>query len=154
MAPKDWKDQEIDSDEFGASRPALKAETIKPDTATVITVSDVEKLEVNDRTSESGKRVALVLQSEEYPERGYWLNKSGIKTLMERIGGKPASWIGERIPLVVVRVNNPQTGSPVNALQVASPEEWDEVMDGYAAVKQRRGRKTATVQKKVVKRKK
>lgn len=153
-ATRDWKSAALDMDEFGPSRPALKADTIKPDTATVITVADVEKLEVNDNTSESGKRVSLVLQSEEYPDRGFWLNKTGIKTLTEQIGVRPADWIGERIPLVVVRVNNPQSGQPQNSLQVASQAEWDEVLEGFAAAAKRRGRKSVTVQKRVKTRKK
>lgn len=146
---KDWKNTALDMDEFGSSRPALKAETIKPDTATVITVKDVEKLEVNDPESDSGKRVSLVLQSEEYPDRGFWLNKSGIKTLTEQVSARPADWIGERVPLVVVRVNNPRTGSIQNSLQVASAAEWDDVLAGFAAAKARRGRKTVEVQRRV-----
>lgn len=130
-----WKNQAIDMDEFGGSRPALKAETIKPATATVITVTDVEKLEVSDPESESGKRVAVVLQSEEYPDRGFWLNKSGIKTLMEQLGAKPAAWMGRQVPLVVVRVNNPRTNSIANSLQVAPVGEWSDVLEGFVGSK-------------------
>lgn len=147
MAPRhdDWRNAAINMDEFGGSRPALKADTIKPSTATVITVTDVEKLEVNDSDSESGKRVAIVLQSAEYPDRGFWLNKSGIKTLMEHIGPRPASWIGQQIPLVVVRVNNPKTNTVQQALQVATPAEWDEVLEGFAsATGAKRTRRTAS----------
>lgn len=125
---KDWKNKPVDMDEFGGARPALKAETIKPATATVITVEDVEKVEVNDPDRDDGKRVSLVLHSKEYPGRGFWLNKSGIKTLMEQVGPKPADWIGAKVPLVVVRVNNPRTGQVQPSLQVAGVEEWDEVL--------------------------
>ena len=137
MAPKErsWKNSAVDMDDFGGSRPALKAETIKPANATVITVTDVEKIEVSDPDRDDGKRVSLVLQSEEYPERGFWLNKTGIKTLMERIGPKPSDWIGEQIPLVVVRVNNPRTGDIQPSLQVSSPAEWDEVTDSFVGSK-------------------
>lgn len=146
---KSWKNEEISMDDFGGSRPALKAETIKPANATVITVVDVEKLEIADADRDDGKRVSLVLQSSEYPDRGFWLNKSGIKTLMEHIGPRPSDWIGETVPLVVVRVNNPRTGVAQPSLQVASPAEWDEVMSEFSGTTRRRGR-VKTAAKKVV----
>jgi len=136
---KDWKNEDVSMDDFGGSRPALKAETIKPANATVVTVTDVEKVEVADADRDDGKRVSLVLQIDEYPDRGFWLNKSGIKTLMEQIGPRPASWIGQRVPLVVVRVNNPRTGEIQPSLQVASPDEWADVLAAFDGPSKRRG---------------
>lgn len=141
--PKDWKNEDVSMDDFGGSRPALKAETIKPANATVVTVTDVEKVEVADADRDDGKRVSLVLQVDEYPDRGFWLNKSGIKTLMEQCGPKPSNWVGQRIPLVVVRVNNPRTGSIQPSLQVASPEEWDDVLAAFDGTSKRRAKTTA-----------
>lgn len=138
-----WKDEAVSMDDFGGSRPALKAETIKPANATVVTVTNVEKLELADAERDDGKRVSLVLQSEEYPDRGFWLNKSGIKTMMEHIGAKPSQWIGEKVPLVVVRVNNPRTGNIQPSLQVASPAEWDDVLAEFAGPKRRAVKKVA-----------
>ena len=129
---RDWKNSSIDMDEFGGSRLSLKAETIKPANATVITIKDVEKVTVADPDRDDGKRTALVLSSEEYADKGFWLNKSGLKTLIEKIGDKPSDWIGEKVPLVVVRVNNPQTGGIQPSLQVAAPAEWDEVLDAFS----------------------
>lgn len=135
---RDWKNSAIDMDEFGGSKLSLKAESIKPANATIITIKDVEKVVVADPDRDDGKRTSLVLQSDEYPDRGFWLNKSGLKTLMERFGPKPSDWIGEKVPLVVVRVNNPTTGAIQPSLQVASPAEWDEVVAEFTGTSRRR----------------
>lgn len=127
----DWRNSAIDMDDFGGSRLSLKADTIKPATATVITVSDVEKITLQDTEAEGGRRNAIVLQSEEYPDRGFWLNKSGMRTMMEKLGNKPSDWIGQRVPLVVVRTDNPRTNATMQALQVAMLAEWDDVMDQF-----------------------
>lgn len=142
---RDWKNSSIDMDEFGGSRLSLKADTIKPANATVITIKDVEKVTLADPDKDDGKRTALVLTSDEYPDRGFWLNKSGMKTLIERIGDKPGAWIGEKVPLVVVRVNNPSTGAIQQSLQVAAPSEWDEVLEAFTGTTRRRSpaKKTA-----------
>lgn len=128
---RNWKDREIDMQEFGGSRAALKVADIGKATATVITVTDVERIEVPDPDAESGKRLALVMQSEEYPDRGFWLNKSGMKTLMEQLGSRASMWIGKQVPLVRAKVDNPRTGKPQESLHVASPAEWDDVMDAF-----------------------
>lgn len=141
---RDWKNSAIDMDDFGGSRAALKAETIKPATATVITVKDVDKITVADADRDEGKRTSLVLQSEEYPERGFWLNKTGMKTIIGQYGDKPSDWIGEKVPLVVVRVNNPTTGDVQNSLQVAAPAEWDEVLESFESERGARRRASAT----------
>ena len=140
---RDWKNAAVDMDDFGGTRASLKAENIGKATATVITVTDVERVEVPDADRDDGKRVSLILHSEEYPDRGFWLNKSGIKTLIEKVGGRPADWIGEKVPLVRVRVNNPRSGKVQDSLQVASPAEWDDVMDAFSGSSRRRPAKTA-----------
>lgn len=138
---RNWKDKDIDMQEFGGSRLGLKVTDIGKANATVITLTDVEKVEVPDPDRDDGKRVTLVLQSDEYPDRGFWLNKTGMKTLIEKIGGRPSQWIGEKVPLVRVRVNNPQTGKVQESLQVASPAEWDDVMDAFTGTRRRAAKK-------------
>lgn len=140
---RNWKDRDIDMQEFGGAKAGLKATDIGKANATVITVTDVEKVEVPDPDRDDGKRVSLILQSEEYPDRGFWLNKTGMKTLIEKFGGRPGQWIGEKVPLVKVRVNNPQTGKVQESLQVASPAEWDDVMDAFTGTTRRRAAKKA-----------
>lgn len=145
-----WKNQALDPDDFGGA-PALKPETIRPHTATVITVTEVDMVELDDPDSTSGKRKAIVVHSEEYPEHRFWLNKSGTRTCIDKLGDVPNKWIGDRLPLVVVRVNNPKSHSSQQSLQVAPAGEWDEMFaefDGKPASrvtrgKAKRGRPTA-----------
>ena len=146
---RDWKNSALDMDDFGGSRLALKAESIKPATATVITVKDIDKITVADPDRDDGKRTSLVLQTEEYPERGFWLNKTGMKTIVGKYGDKPGDWIGEKVPLVVVRVNNPTSGDIQNSLQVAAPAEWDEVLESFETERGSRRRASATKKAKV-----
>lgn len=127
----DWKKQAIDPTALGG-RPALKPETIAPADAVVITVADVDRFDVDDPDSETGKRQVMTLHSDEYPDKSFFLNKTGTKTLIEKIGDKPSDWIGEKVPLVVVRVNNPRSGGAVKTIQVAPPAEWNDIVKQFA----------------------
>ena len=116
----DFKKRRLNADDYRGSK-ALKPETIAPADAAVITITDVDEVELEDRTP-------IVLHSAEYPEYGFWLNKSGTRTMIEKCGDTPGRWIGQRVPLVVVRVNNPTTKQAQKSLQVAPPAEWDEIL--------------------------
>jgi len=73
-------------------------------------------------------RTAAYLVFEEYPDHAYWLNKTGISTLVERLGGDDSDWIGQRVPLLRMNTSNPATGSSVVAFRVAPLREWDELL--------------------------
>lgn len=137
---RDWKKEAIDPTALGG-RPALRPETIAPADAVVITVTDVDRFDVDDPDAESGKRQVMTLHCEEYPAESFFLNKTGTKTLIEKIGDKPADWIGEKVPLVVVRVNNPRKGGAVKTLQVAPPAEWNDIVKQFAGRAKARGKK-------------
>lgn len=128
----DQKDQPLDDAYTTSRRPSLRAETLGPGaTAEVITIRDVEFIDVQDADQEDGIRRSIVLSSEEYPELGYWLNRTGAKAIKEKFGAVPREWIGQRVPLVVVRVQNPRTGEAVKSLQVAAVGEWDEILSQF-----------------------
>ena len=110
---------------------SLKAENIHPATATVITITEVDRFDVNDPDSADGKRLVYVLRSEEWPERGYFPNKTGLRTLVDKIGSTPGSWEGERIPLVVATANNPRTRQPQKVLWIAAASDWDDVLTQF-----------------------
>lgn len=105
---------------------ALKAEDLGNANATVITVDDVDSMDFDDEDAPNGTRTVIILKSREY-EKGFFLNKSGLRTVVEQYGDVPARWVGKRIPLVKVRVNNPKTHKQQESLQVAAADEWDKI---------------------------
>lgn len=133
---RDFKNRSLDPDDFRGSK-ALKPEHIAPADTAVVTVADVDQVDLDDRSP-------IVLHSHEYPDLSIWLNKTGTRTLIEKLGAKPAQWIGERVPLVVVRVNNPQTKQSQKSLQVAPPGEWADI---FAAFKRQGAKGKASARK-------
>lgn len=73
-------------------------------------------------------RKAAYLVFEEYPGHAYWLNRTGISTLVERLGGDDNDWLGHPVPLIRVHTSNPTTGDSVVAFHVAPPRDWVELL--------------------------
>ena len=78
-------------------------------------------------------RKAALLVFDEFPDHAYWLNKTGISTLVERLGGDDNDWVGQRVPLIRVEASNPTTGVSVVTFHVATLIEWDELLAGTDA---------------------
>lgn len=134
------------SEDLYKGQGALRVDDLDGANATIITVEDVDSMEFDDEDAPGGSRTVLILKSEEY-EKGFFLNKSGLRTIVEQYGDVPAKWIGKRIPLVVVRTQNPKLKKTVQSLQVASADEWDKITGqtrrNVTARKATRGKKTA-----------
>lgn len=117
----------------GASRPSLTPEDFNGKSHAVLTISAVEpEVKIPDPSKPGGFRVVAVLSFEEYhgeDDRALYLNKRQAEYLVERLGDETDDWIGERVPLEVVKVNNPNTGKPVQKVYVAEPAEWDGILD-------------------------
>lgn len=122
---------------------ALKAEDLGNANATVITVDDVDSMDFDDEDAPNGTRTVIILKSREY-DKGFFLNKSGLRTVVEQYGDIPARWVGKRIPLVKVRVNNPKTHKQQESLQVAAADEWDKITGaGTRSSRSSNGRKSS-----------
>ena len=115
----------VDPNEYGSGeqRAKLTPEVLgSPETA-VLTVQEARTgIETVD-----GRRAALLV-FEEQPDHVYWLNKTGISTLVERLGGDDSDWIGRQVPLIRVQASNPSTGGSVVTFHVAPLTEWDELL--------------------------
>lgn len=116
----------------GERKPPLTPEVLGDADVAVLTISAVRAGIV----TADGRKTAVV-EFEEKPDYVYWLNKTNLANLVERFGDDTDDWVGERIPLVRVRVNNPSTGRLTTKYHVADPEDWDEIL---AEAKRRRGR--------------
>lgn len=115
----------------GASRPAVKPETIgyPKNTAAVLTIADVDP-EVEIPEDNGGSRKVLTLVFREFPEHTFYTNKTSREALIKQFGTNEKTWLGQRVPLIVVNTNNPQTKKPQASLWVADPEDWDTHLGG------------------------
>lgn len=117
----------IERDSYpGASRPALKPDSIgyPKVNAAVLTIADVDpEVEIPDG---EGTRKVLTVIFKEFPDLTYYTNKTSRETLIEKFGLNEKNWLGEKVPLVVVQTNNPQTKKPQPSLWVADLKEWDQ----------------------------
>lgn len=140
------KSRPIDNDRYASGTPALRADKIDGN-ATVITVRDITEVEVDDPDRPGGKRYVLKLDSEEYPEHGYFLNTTGRRIIVEKYGPIPSKWIAKRIPLQKGKVFNPKARAMQDQLIVAPAGEWDEMLEAWDvenAPAKRRGAKKKT----------
>lgn len=118
----------------GASRPALTPEDFAGKSQAVLTISAVETdVKIPDTSRPGGFRLVAVLSFEEYQgddDRALYLNKTQAQFLVDKFGDESDNWIGERVPLEVVKVNNPKTGKPHRKVYVADPADtWDAILD-------------------------
>lgn len=125
----------------GEQRPKLTPEVLGNKDLAVLTV---ESVHLDIKTGDG--RTSGFLVFKERPEHAYWLNMGGITMLVTRLGDESDDWIGEKVPLVKTRVQNPQTGGKVVKYHVADEEDWDDAIE--AAKPKRRGKKRAPAKKK------
>lgn len=121
----------VDPNEYGSDeqRAKLTPEVLGSPETVVLTVQEARTgIETSD-----GRRAAFLV-FEEHPDHAYWLNKTGISTLVERLGGDDDDWIGRQVPLVRVHASNPTTGGSVETFHVAPLTEWDELQSNNGTV--------------------
>lgn len=58
-----------------------------------------------------------------------WLNQYDVAHLKAKLGETREMWVGKAVPLVRVRNRNPRTREYVERYQVASPLDWDAVLN-------------------------
>jgi hypothetical protein len=89
----------------------------------VVTIEDVEP---NVMTHDNRK--VMILHFEEFPKHNFWLSPKGIRILADKFGKKFTEWLGQKVPLVIVDAENPETGEQVDSLQVAAQVDWEDLM--------------------------
>lgn len=120
--------------DFSSSKPVLKPADIAPATHAVLDCDGVEEVEFDN-----GKR--LQLHFSQFPEHVYYLNVTGIDSITEVLGDDDVAWTTQ-IPLQVVKVMNPQTKKMQDALHVAEPKEWPQLISGARRAVSRSVKKT------------
>lgn len=128
-------DDMIDPKEFG--RDPLKISDIGDADVAVVTIADVEQTEMN---AGGEMRPKLILKTEEFPDKDYFVNVTGVRILVGKLGANEVRWIGQRVPLVRTTAQNPQNrNKPQPALHIADGDRWDDLIAQYDG-KGRRGR--------------
>jgi hypothetical protein len=107
--------------DFGKSRPVLKAVDLGDADSTVVTIATVEEVEKD-------KQNLLAMTFDEWPEHSYFPNVTSIGNLTDYLGEESDDWIGEKIVLEVVKTNNPQTKKAADGLWVAAASEQKELL--------------------------
>lgn len=137
-------DTMINPEEFGQGKPSLKIEDIGDADVAVLTVSDVEQIEIEQ---DGETRNKLIVSFEEFPDKGFWCNVTGVKTLVGKLGNNEARWAGKQVPLVRATTRNPQTKKVQDVLWIADGDKWDDLI----AQQSRRARGRSGAKKKAAK---
>lgn len=109
------------------NKPSLKAAEVNGD-AVVVTVRKAE-------TPKTKYGQKVVCEFDEYPGYAFWLNMTMVDYSIARLGNDTDKWVGQRIPLEKIPVQNPQTKEDVICLYVMPPQEWDDAFTAYDAAK-------------------
>ena len=120
----------------GRQRPNLNPDMLRDADSAVLTIDDAQ----TGITTSDG-RTAAVLEFREFPGYAFWLTAGGVKALVKQLGDDDEEWVGAKIPIVRVRVNNPSTGRKVIKYHVADPDDWNDI--AAEAKKQTRARSKA-----------
>ena len=124
----------------GEKKPSIKAKDLGGANTAILTVSRAQEVDVN-RDGEEAK--AVVMEFKELPEFAYWPNNTSVRNLVEALGDDEEEWVGKKIPLEVVRTTNPSTHKGVDALWVAKPEDWKNLIRSFGSFKAKGGKRGA-----------
>lgn len=87
-----------------------------------ITIITIVIEEVRQSPDDFNAPVILVLKKPIYGKSAWAVNKTNLKMLIKLFGDNPERLIGKKIKLVVITVQNPQSGEMVRSLAV-SPKQ-------------------------------
>lgn len=115
----------VNPSDYGSNehRPKLTPQVLGSPEGVVFTIQ-----EAHTGIDTGGGRKAAYVVFEEYPDYAYWLNKTGILTLVEVLGGDDQDWVGKKTPLIRVHADNPTTGESVETFHVAPARDWGELI--------------------------
>lgn len=103
-----------------------------PEGQMLVTIATARIVNFNkDYLADDGDR-KVVLTFDETGDKEYVVNNTSFRLLCDRYGNDKAngfkSWIGKEVVLKVTPTTDPRDGSPISALWVARPKDWDTVV--------------------------
>lgn len=139
----------VNPDAYGTARPKIEPSDLKEDAA-VLTIVEFEEVEVDDPSTESGKRMSGFLTFEETGDKVVWLNKTSITALCLFYGNDPDKWAGEPCP--VEKVQGTAFGKAYHKVNVVPSDAWHEYVDDIAPPVRRQAKKSTKGTRKATKR--
>jgi hypothetical protein len=123
----------VDPNAFGGGGPKLEQSDLEADVA-VLTIAQYDEMDVDDSDTGATRRTAC-LRFTETGDRALWLNKTAIKTLVEKLGNDAAAWTGAKVP--VEKVTRQFRGQRFPKVDIVPAEEWDD----YLKPQRKRGKR-------------
>jgi len=115
--------------------PVLKADMFPKAEIIPFTITKVSRVPFDRKTR-------YVLTSKEHGEHVLWLNTHSVRALVTKFGDDDDNWIGQTVPLVKTRTENPRSGDAVLSLWVAGADDisaWETIAGESATPKRKRG---------------
>jgi len=109
----------------GEKKDSLKARDLGGANTAVLTVSRAQEVDVN---RDGAQEKAIVMEFRELEDFSYWPNNTSVRHLVDALGDDEEEWLGKKVPLEVVRTTNPSTKKGVDALWVADPSDWKNII--------------------------
>jgi hypothetical protein len=122
----------IEGPEGGFKRlPALRAEDLGGADYGGATITEMQdNIPVTDPSGR--KKFKMRLRVAAFPERNFWPNATSRANLDKKLGRDTRGWVGARIVLEVVEVDDPN-GVPTLSVWVADPKDWQRLIEADAA---------------------
>lgn len=117
----------VNPDAYGTARPKVEPADLTEDVA-VLEIAAFEEVEVDDPTTESGKRMSGFLTFQETGEKVCWLNKTSIVALVKYYGDDSDEWEGQPCP--VERVKGTAFNKPYHKVNVVPQDAWPQYIEG------------------------
>jgi len=140
----------VNPDAHGTARPKILPDDLEEDVA-VLTIAEYSEMEVDDASTDSGKRLSACLLFQETGDKVCWLNKTAVTALVHYYGEESDVWEGQPCP--VEKVQGTAFGKSYNKVGVVPMDAWPEYIDGLTSPRAVAPPKRKTVKRKTAKRK-
>ena len=109
----------LESRRSGQAGALLKGSDV-PDGVTTITIVIAE---IRQAPEDFNAPVIVVLKKPIYNKSAWAVNKTNLKMLIKLFGDNVEKLIGKKVKLVIITVQNPQTGEMVRSLAVSPKQQ-------------------------------
>lgn len=113
----------VNPDAYGTTRPKIEPADLEDDVAILVIVA-FEEVEVDDPTTESGRRMSGFLTFQQTGDKVCWLNKTAIVALIHYYGDNSDEWEGQECP--VEKVKGTAFGKSYHKVNVVPQDAWPE----------------------------
>lgn len=125
----------VNPDLLGGSRPKVTQDDIEDGDVAVVTIAEFEQGEIDDPSTETGKRAVMTLTFEELGDKVLYLSKGDAAALVEKLGKDADKWKGVRVP--IEKVNSTFNNKTYPKVHVVPPGEWGKYVKSASARKRK-----------------